>query len=116
MLTPNGRIGRASARRQSPRDQMYFWVGVQPVPPYSFGQAGRDPALLGQHLVPGSWSSLLERLARVLLGAQLGGIVLGDEGADLVAEGDVLGGKSRSITRASRAAGLRNVRERLTTA
>ena len=34
-------------------DQMYFWVGVQSVPPYFAGQDGTDQPFFTEHLVPG---------------------------------------------------------------
>jgi hypothetical protein len=49
------------------------------------------PALLGQGAVPGQEVFLGHFLALLLLLTQAGGVVLGDEGADLVAERDVFG-------------------------
>ena len=62
-------------------------------PAQLLGPARRDPALLGQDLVPGEIVVLAPGVLALALLVQVGGIVVGDEAADLVAEGDVLGGK-----------------------
>lgn len=55
---PNGRIGRQSARAVS-SDQMYFWVGVQPVPPSSFGQPGATQPFFASTLCQSRYSVLV---------------------------------------------------------
>jgi hypothetical protein len=51
----------------------------------------RDPALLVQHAMPAQKIFLAQLIAFILLAAQVLRIVFGDEGADLVAEGQLFG-------------------------
>ncbi len=52
---------------------------------------GRDPSLFVENLVPGEEILLAELVALILLAAQFGGVIFGDERAHFLLEGEVFG-------------------------